>query len=75
MARVIRLTQTGGPELLESQRVEPGEPGQGEALLEHEAIGVMYLDVTQRRGDVRRLSFLAASALKGQDVLRQSAKE
>jgi NADPH:quinone reductase len=52
MATAIRLTQTGGPEVLSPEIVEQVEPGSHEAWIEQEAIGVNYLDVTQRKGAV-----------------------
>jgi NADPH2:quinone reductase len=52
MADVIRLTQTGDPEVLALEQVDLAAPGPGEALVEQDAIGVNYLDVTQRRGAV-----------------------
>ena len=48
----IRLTQTGGPEVLQAEPIVEAQPGAGEVWLEQEAIGVNYLDVTQRNGAV-----------------------
>lgn len=48
----IRLTQPGGPEVLRVEPIEKAHPGPGEAWIEQEAIGVNYLDVTQRNGTV-----------------------
>jgi len=52
MTQAIRFSQAGGPEVLQLQDIELGEPGPGEVLLEQEAIGVNFLDVTQRKGAV-----------------------
>ena len=52
MATAIRLTQTGGPEVLELESIEQAQPGPREAWVEQEAIGVNYLDVMQRKGAV-----------------------
>jgi NADPH:quinone reductase len=52
MISAIRLPQTGGPEVLRLGTVEQGNPGPHEAWVEQEAIGVNYLDVTQRNGAV-----------------------
>jgi NADPH:quinone reductase len=46
----IQLTETGGPEVLKIAENGPTEPGSGQAWVEHGAIGVNYLDVTQRNG-------------------------
>lgn len=52
MVFTVRLEQTGGPEVLQLQQGEVLQPAQGEVWLEQEAIGVNYLDVTQRNGAV-----------------------
>lgn len=50
MTRAIRVHALGGPEVLRWETVEPGEPGRGEALVRHAAIGVNYIDVYHRTG-------------------------
>ncbi|KQM21094.1 quinone oxidoreductase family protein [Novosphingobium sp. Leaf2] len=58
MTTQIWLERTGGPAVLQARnldRTAPGPgpgPGPGQVWLEHEAIGVNYLDVTQRKGAV-----------------------
>jgi NADPH:quinone reductase len=52
MVSAIRLTQTGGPEVLVLETVEQAEPGPQEAWIEQEAVGVNFLDVSQRKGAV-----------------------
>ena len=52
MASAILLTRTGAPDVLRLETVEQGNPGPHEAWVEHEAIGVNYLDVMQRNGAV-----------------------
>jgi NADPH2:quinone reductase len=48
--RVIRFEKPGGPEVLQPQNVEIGEPGPGQALVRQTAIGVNYLDTYHRSG-------------------------
>jgi len=50
MAKAIRLTRTGGPEVLEYVDVEVGEPGPGEARVRQHAIGLNFIDVYFRTG-------------------------
>lgn len=50
MSKAIRMTRTGGPEVMEYVDVEVGEPGPGEARVRHEAIGVNFIDVYFRTG-------------------------
>jgi NADPH2:quinone reductase len=46
----IRVTKTGGPEVLEYVEVEQPVPKEGEALVRIEAIGVNFIDVYHRTG-------------------------
>lgn len=50
MAKAIRMTAAGGPEVLEYVDVEVGEPGPGEARVRQSAIGLNYIDVYFRTG-------------------------
>jgi len=53
MAEVIRFNQPGEPAVLSLEPLGPLTPGAGEVLLKQDAIGVNYLDVTQRNGAVK----------------------
>lgn len=50
MINAIRVHQTGGPEVLNYEQIEIGEPGPGEAKVHHEAIGLNFIDVYFRTG-------------------------
>ena len=50
MPRAIRFHQTGGPEVLRREPIELGEPGPGEVLVRHEAIGLNFIDTYVRGG-------------------------
>ncbi len=50
MNHVIRLHATGGPEVLQLETIELGEPGPGEVRLRHSAIGINFIDTYQRSG-------------------------
>jgi NADPH2:quinone reductase len=50
MSKAIRMSRTGGPEVMEYVDVEVGEPGSGEARVRQEAIGVNFIDVYFRTG-------------------------
>jgi NADPH2:quinone reductase len=52
MASTIRLTRTGGPEVLDLETVEQASPGPHQAWVEQESIGVNFVDVMQRSGAV-----------------------
>src|SRR5476649_2826880 len=50
MTKVIRITRTGGPEVMDYVDVDLPPPGPGEAQVRHEAIGLNYIDVYFRSG-------------------------
>ncbi len=50
MSKAIRIHANGGPEVLAWEDVPTPEPGPGEALIHHEAIGLNYIDVYYRNG-------------------------
>ena len=52
MVSAIRFNQFGNPEVLKLETLSEQSPGPGEVWLEQAAIGVNFLDVTQRKGVV-----------------------
>lgn len=50
MVKAITVHELGGPEVLKWEDVEVGEPGEGEILVKHKAIGVNFIDVYYRKG-------------------------
>jgi NADPH2:quinone reductase len=48
--RAVRFDRTGGPEVLELREVTTPDPGPGEILVRHEAIGVNFIDTYHRSG-------------------------
>jgi len=50
MPHAIRFHRNGGPEVLQWESVEVGEPGAGEARVRHTATGVNYIDTYHRSG-------------------------
>lgn len=49
-AHAIVMHATGGPEVLQWEEVEVGEPGHGEVLLRQTAVGLNYIDTYHRSG-------------------------
>ncbi|MEM8705035.1 MAG: quinone oxidoreductase [Actinomycetota bacterium] len=49
-ARIIRLTETGGPDVLDVVEVEVADPGPGQVLVEVYATGVNFIDTYHRSG-------------------------
>ncbi len=50
MSKAVRYHKTGGPEVLQLDDVQVGEPGQGQIRVRHTAIGVNFIDTYQRSG-------------------------
>lgn len=50
LSKTIRISQFGGPEVLQLEALEVGAPGPGEVRIRHEACGLNYIDVYHRTG-------------------------
>ncbi|HEX2530292.1 MAG TPA: quinone oxidoreductase [Burkholderiaceae bacterium] len=50
MSKAIRISRTGGPEVMELVDIEVGDPGSGEVRVRHAACGLNYIDVYFRNG-------------------------
>ena len=50
MTKAIRIHTNGGPEVMKYEDVPTPEPGPGEALIHHHAVGLNYIDVYFRTG-------------------------
>lgn len=50
MPKAVRYHKQGGPEVLQLDDVQVGEPGAGQVRIRHTAIGVNFVDTYQRSG-------------------------
>ena len=50
MSKAVRYHKQGGPEVLQLDEVQVGEPGPGQVRIRHTAIGVNFVDTYQRSG-------------------------
>jgi NADPH2:quinone reductase len=50
MTKAIRIHANGGPEVMRWEDVPTPEPGPGEALIRHAAVGLNYIDIYFRTG-------------------------
>ncbi|MCX7326066.1 MAG: quinone oxidoreductase [Hyphomicrobiales bacterium] len=50
MVKAVRIHKPGGPDAMVYEDIEVGQPGPGQVLIRHTAIGVNYIDVYQRTG-------------------------
>jgi NADPH:quinone reductase len=71
MTQAIVLREPGGPEKLLYETVEVGEPGPGELLLRHTAIGVNFHDTYVRTGLYRTLKLPGIPGLEAAAVVEK----
>jgi NADPH2:quinone reductase len=69
MSKAIRIHATGGPEVLRWDDVPKPEPGPGEILLRHEAIGLNYIDVYFRTGLYKMPNLPAVLGQEGAGII------
>ena len=50
MAKAVRYHKQGGPEVLQVDDIQVGDPGAGQVRIRHTAIGVNFVDTYQRSG-------------------------
>ena len=68
-SKAIRIHAHGGPEVLSWEDVPTPEPGPGEVLLHHEAIGLNYIDVYFRNGLYKISSLPATIGMEGAGII------
>jgi len=69
MSKAIRMHENGGPEVLKWESVPMPEPGPGEILIHHEAVGLNYIDVYFRTG-LYKSALPATPGLEGAGIVR-----
>jgi len=69
MAKAIRMYELGGPEVLLWEEFDPGQPGPGEVLLRHQAVGLNFIDVYHRTGLYPLPSLPATPGMEGAGIV------
>lgn len=69
MPNAIVMHRTGGPEVLQWETVNPGQPQAGEALIHQEAVGLNFIDVYHRTGLYPLPGLPAVLGLEGAGVV------
>jgi NADPH2:quinone reductase len=69
MTKAIRIHAYGGPEAMKWEDVPTPEPGPGEALVKHEAVGLNYIDVYFRTGLYKAPSLPTSIGLEGAGIV------
>jgi NADPH2:quinone reductase len=75
MTRVVRIHETGGPEVLRVDELELRPPGPGEARVRHTAIGLNYIDIYHRSGLYPPGPLPAALGMEAAGVVEQLGPE
>ncbi len=65
---VVQIGAAGGPEVMQIVRRPLGQPGKGEVLIRHKAIGLNFIDVYQRSG-LYPLTYPAALGMEAAGVI------
>ena len=65
MTKAIRIHSHGGPEVMQWEDVPTPDPGPGEALVRHEAVGLNYIDVYFRTGLYKAPAMPAIIGMEG----------
>ena len=70
MSHAIRIHAHGGPEVMRWEEVPLPEPGPGEALVHHTAVGLNFIDVYFRSGLYKIPAFPATLGMEAAGVVR-----
>ena len=71
----IQYSDHGGPDVLTFREMDLAQPGAGEALIRHTAIGVNYLDIYQRSGADRSIVLPAGIGVEGVGIVEAIGAE
>ncbi len=71
MTGTVQIHEHGGPEILQYDQVEIGPPEPGEVRLRQTAVGVNYLDVYFRQGDISPASFPFVNGFEGAGIIEE----
>jgi NADPH2:quinone reductase len=74
MPKAIRIYETGGPEVLKWEDLDPGQPEPGEVLVRHEAVGLNFIDVYHRTGLYPLPSLPAVPGLEGAGIIEKTGE-
>jgi NADPH2:quinone reductase len=73
MAKAVRMHKCGGPEVLQWEQYDPGQPGPGEVRLRQEAVGLNFIDIYHRTGLYPLPSLPATPGMEGAGVVEAVA--
>ena len=74
MTKAIRIHAYGGPEVMQWEDVPTPEPGPGEALVHHAAVGLNYIDVYFRTGLYKAPAMPATLGMEGAGIVARGRR-
>jgi len=74
-SKAIRIHAYGGPEVMQWEDVPTPEPGPGEALVHHEAVGLNYIDVYFRTGLYKSAAMPVTLGMEGAGTVKSVGPE
>jgi len=74
MAQVVRIHETGGPDVLRVEDADVPRPGDSEILIRQRAIGVNYIDIYHRTGLYKLMTYPIILGLEASGVVEQVGK-
>jgi NADPH2:quinone reductase len=69
MAKAVKIYRYGGPEVLQWEEYDPGQPGSDEVRLRQEAVGLNFIDIYHRTGLYPLPSLPAIPGMEGAGVV------
>ncbi len=67
--KAVRIYRTGGPEVLQMEEADAGDPGPGEVRVRHAALGLNFIDINFRTGKYPISDFPAVIGMEGAGVV------
>lgn len=74
MAQIVRIHETGGPEVLKIEEVAVPQPSSSEVLIRQCAIGINYIDIYHRTGLYKLMSYPIGLGMEAAGVVEKVGK-
>lgn len=71
MPKAMKIYKVGSPEVMQWEDHDPGNPGEGQVLLRHTAVGLNFIDVYFRKGVYPAPQFPFINGLEGAGVVEE----
>ena len=74
MAQIVRIHETGGPEVLKIEEVAVPQPAVSEVLIRQHAIGINYIDIYHRTGLYKLMAYPIGLGMEASGVVEKVGK-